>query len=95
MRLGLPQDVVAELGLPLRERIVMRTASGEFETGIYEDLEVRLLGRHTVTECVGIPSGKQPVLGWLLCESLGLVPDLEGHVVRVLPDDTSESYLRA
>jgi hypothetical protein len=42
-----------------------------------------------------LPIGAQPLLGWLLCEALGLVPDLENGVLRVLPDNTKETYLRA
>lgn len=91
--LCLPTNVVTELGLPLKRRVVALTAAGEIETGLYELAEITVSGRSGVVECVELPTGSQPLLGVIPLEMLGLEPDLRSRTLRVLPDDTIDTYL--
>jgi predicted aspartyl protease len=91
--LSLPSDLIAELGLPLKRRVVALTASGDIETGLYELAEIAVSGRRAVVECVELPAGSQALLGVIPLEMLGLEPDLRTRTLRVLPDDTVDTYL--
>lgn len=91
--LCLPADLIAGLGLPLKRRVVALTAGGDIETGLYELAEITVAGRSGVVECVELPVGSQPLLGVIPLEMLGLQPDLARRTLRVLPDDTTDTYL--
>lgn len=91
--LCLPADLIARLGLaPLRE-VVIATATGTSRTHIYQDAKIMLLGRETTTECIELPAGRPPLLGVIPLEALGLELDLKSQRLRVLPDETNDTYL--
>lgn len=90
--LCLPRNVIMELGLPLKRKIMAATTSGEIETELYEQAELTVAGRTGTVECVALPDGSQPLLGVIPLEMLGLEPDLTKHNLRVFPADTKDSY---
>ena len=91
--LCLPRSTIVALGLPLKRRIVVRTASGEVETELYEQAELTVAGETATVECVALPDGAPPLLGVIPLEIMGLEPDLTRHMLRVLPHDTRDTYI--
>jgi predicted aspartyl protease len=90
--LCLPSELIAQLGLTLKRQVLVTTAAGDMETGVYMDAHLHVAGRSAVVECVALPEGARPLLGVIPMEMMGLEPDLKG---RVLPDDTKETYILA
>ena len=93
--LCLPRATIAALGLSPKRRIVVRTASGEVETELFEQAELTVAGETATVECVALPDGSQPLLGVIPLEMMGLEPDLTRHMLRVLPHDTRDTYIHA
>ncbi|MCC7365988.1 MAG: aspartyl protease family protein [Dehalococcoidia bacterium] len=93
--LCLPEDLIAQLGLPAQERIVVVTAAGDSETLLYQDATIRLLGRVTRSECVALPAGAAPLLGVIPLEAMGIELDLKNQVLRLLPRTGRGSHFRA
>ncbi|MCC7365989.1 MAG: aspartyl protease family protein [Dehalococcoidia bacterium] len=93
--LCLPEDLIAQLGLPVQERIVVVTAAGDSETLLYQDATIRLLGRETQSHCVALPPGAAPLLGVIPLEAMGLELDLKNQVLRLLPRTGRDSHFRA
>ena len=91
--LCLPRDVIERLGLPVKRTVVAITATGEVETTVHEQANLSVAGRSGVVECIALPEGSRPLLGVIPLEMLGLEPDLATHTLRVLPDDTKDSYI--
>ena len=78
------KSLVEQLGLPLKERVVASTASGEIETGVFAEASLRVAGRETVAE-----------LGVIPLQAMGLEVDLHRHELRVLPNDSKDTYIFA
>jgi len=95
LTLCLPRDVIESLGLPLKRRVLALTANGELETTLHELAALTVAGRSGIVECLALPVGSRPLLGVIPLEMLGLEPDLLRQSLRVLPDDTHESYILA
>jgi predicted aspartyl protease len=93
--LCLPADLVARLGLPLKRKVLVTTAGGDVESGVYMDANVYVGDRSAVVECLALPPGSRPLLGVIPMEMMGLEPDLKNQVLRLLPDDTHETYIMA
>jgi predicted aspartyl protease len=93
--LSLPRDLIATLGLPLKSRAVAETAAGPIDTEIYESASLTVEGRTANVECLALPEGSQPLLGVIPLEIMGLERDLVDERLRVLPDSTRGSYIRA
>jgi|SRR5688572_407123 clan AA aspartic protease len=93
--LCLPKSLIEQLGLPLKRRVTATTAAGEVETDLFEAASIYVAGRDTVVDCLAITEGARPLLGVIPLEIMGLEPDLTLHVLRVLPNDTSETYIMA
>ena len=90
--LCLPRSLIVELGLPLKQKIVVRTASGEVETELYEQAELTVAGETATVECVALPDDAPPLLGVIPLEMMGLEPDLTRRMLRVLPNNTRDTY---
>ncbi|MDQ2828583.1 MAG: aspartyl protease [Chloroflexota bacterium] len=93
--LSLPADVIAGLGLrPVRD-VMIGTATGPQRARLYGDARLALLGREGTFDCLELPGATQPLLGVIPMEALGLEPDLAGRRLRLLPDQSPDSYITA
>ena len=90
--LALPADVIARLGLALREEVSILTAAGPGTALLYQDAAVTLLGRKGTFDCLELPSGALPLLGVVPLEALGLEPDLRKQQLRQLPREPGNTY---
>jgi predicted aspartyl protease len=91
-RLALPADVIAQLGLDLREEVPFLTAAGPGTARLYRDAALTLLGREGTFDCLELPAGTRPLLGVVPLESLGLEPDLRHQRLRQLPREPGNTY---
>jgi predicted aspartyl protease len=95
LTLCLPVSIVAQLGLPLKRHVTATTAAGAIETAVHDHATIAVKGRDGVFECLALPEGARPLLGVVPLEMLGLEPDLARQSLRLLPDDTQDSYILA
>jgi predicted aspartyl protease len=84
--LALPEDVIHTLGLERLRTVDVKTAAGVRQTGIYADARLDITGRSATFECVALPPGSTPPLGFIPMELLGIEPDLANHTLRLLPE---------
>ena len=90
--LALPADVIAQLGLALREEVPILTAAGPGTARLYRDAALTLLGREGTFDCLELPVGTRPLLGVIPLEALGLEPDLRNQQLRRLPREPGNTY---
>ncbi len=93
--LCLPRDVIDALGLPLLERADVVTAAGIFPVGIYDDARITVEGRTRNVDCIELPGGREPLLGVIPMEQLGLELDLQNQRLVKLPLSGQNAYLTA
>ncbi|MCC7363504.1 MAG: aspartyl protease family protein [Dehalococcoidia bacterium] len=93
--LCLPADIVAQLGLPLRQRVVVQTAGGITEMALHDGAEFTVAGRTRVFSCIALPEGSPPLVGVIPMESLGIELDLQHEALRLLPDEGPDTYITA
>jgi predicted aspartyl protease len=91
--LCLPADLIAALGLELLKEVNVATATGLSTARIFRDATIVLCGREGTFECLELPGGRDPLLGVIPLEMLGLEPDLQRQVLRVLPEESADTYL--
>ena len=91
--LCLPSDLIAQLGLKLLKEVPVATATGITSARIYQDAKISLYGREGTFECLELPGGRDPLLGVIPLEMLGLEPDLKHQSLRVLPTESVDTYL--
>jgi clan AA aspartic protease len=91
--LCLPSDMIAQLGLKLLKEVPVATAMGITTARIYRDATISLYGREGTFECLELPGGRDPLLGVIPLEMLGLEPDLKSQSLRVLPTESVDTYL--
>lgn len=60
---------------------------------IFRDATLIIRGREGTFECLELPGGSDALLGVIPLEALGLEPDLRNQTLKVLPDQTEETYL--
>ena len=90
--LCLPPETIQQLGLTLLGRVPVETAGGVRESQVFRDASIALFGREGSFECLELPGGRQPLLGVIPMEALGVEPDVRHHTVRVLPQTTQDTY---
>lgn len=66
----LPDSVIAQLGLPFVRTRETRTVSGRLTLPIYAASRIEVLGRSCVAEVLGLPNGRQALLGQIPLETL-------------------------
>jgi predicted aspartyl protease len=93
--LGLPADVIAQLGLAYRQDITARTAAAPRRTRRFRDAEITLLGRSGTFDCIELPGGASALLGVIPLETLGIEPDVRNGTLRLLPEGPDESHILA
>ena len=93
-RLCLPANIISDLGLPLVGDIEGETVIGKRMFRMFKDTTLAVAGREGRYDCVELPAGQEPLLGQIPLEDLGLEPDLKNQVLRVLPAEGKQSYIR-
>nr|WP_272146885.1 aspartyl protease family protein [Spirulina subsalsa] len=91
--LCLPSDAIAQLGLELLKEVDVATANGFSKTKIFRDASIVLEGREGTFECLELPGGRDPLLGVIPLEALGIELDLKNQQLRVLPEQSIDTYL--
>lgn len=89
---ALPADVIARLGLALREEVAILTAAGPGTARLYRDADLTVLGREGTFDCLELPTGARPLLGVVPLEALGLELDLRTQQLRRLPQEPGNTY---
>jgi predicted aspartyl protease len=91
--LCLPADLITELGLPLRRIVEVETATGITSARMFHDAVLTVEGRTGIFECLELPGGKQPLLGVIPLEALGIDLDLANERMVLRPDWGEGTYL--
>lgn len=91
--LCLPQDAIAKLGLELLKEVTVTTATGLSSARIFQDAKISLCGREGTFECLELPGGRDPLIGVIPLEALGLELDLQKQTLKVLPSESWDTYL--
>ena len=91
--LCLPSNAIAQLGLELLKEVDVATANGFSKARIFRDASISLLGREGTFECLELPGGRDPLLGVLPLEALGIELDLKNQQLKLLPETSMDTYL--
>ncbi|MDE2967312.1 MAG: clan AA aspartic protease [Chloroflexota bacterium] len=93
--LALPEDVVANLGLP-----TLRTLESTFADGrrgqlpVAGPLTIRIGDRQALMECVVVPEGAEALIGQVVMETLDLIPDPVNQTLGPRPESPDRPLLR-
>ncbi len=93
--LCVPADVIARLGLTMKEEVTVATATTIETARLFEDARIALLDREITVECLEVPEGRQPLLGVIPMEALGVELDLQDQAIRFLPKRGAKTYYTA
>ncbi|MCW6051458.1 aspartyl protease [Lyngbya sp. CCAP 1446/10] len=93
-RLCLPEEIIAQLGLTLVGEIDGHTVIGSRKFRLFKNVSLAIAGREGRYDCVELPAGKEPLIGLIPLEDLGLEPDLKNQRLIVLPAEGNQSYIR-
>lgn len=93
--LCLPTDIIGRLGLDLLRQVQVMTAAGAKETRIFSGVHLEVEGRRGTFDCLELPDDAPPLLGLIPLEALGLEPDLQNRVLRLLPESGPRTHLHA
>jgi clan AA aspartic protease len=91
--LCLPPEAIAQLGLELLKEVDVATANGFSKARIFRDASIVLEGREGTFECLELPGGRDPLLGVIPLEALGIELDLKHQQLRALPETSMDTYL--
>ncbi|KAM3089997.1 retroviral-like aspartic protease family protein [Phormidesmis sp. 146-35] len=91
--LCLPSETIAQLGLQILKEVNVSTAMGIGKARIFQDAKISLRGREGTFECLELPGGRDPLLGVIPLEALGIKLDLQNQTLRLLPISSTETYL--
>ncbi|CDM94332.1 MAG: aspartyl protease family protein [Limnospira sp. PMC 1291.21] len=91
--LCLPSNAIAQLGLELLKEVDVATANGFSKARVFRDASISLLGREGTFECLELPGGRDPLLGVLPLEALGIELDLTNQQLKLLPETSMDTYL--
>lgn len=91
--LCLPSKAIAQLGLELLKEVDVATANGFSKARVFRDASISLLGREGTFECLELPGGRDPLLGVLPLEALGIELDLKNQQLKLLPETSMDTYL--
>jgi clan AA aspartic protease len=91
--LCLPSHIIIQLGLELLKEVDVETATGISKARIFQDAKLSILGREGTFECLELPGGKDPLLGVIPLESLGIELDLQNQELVLLPISPTQTYL--
>ena len=91
--LCLPADAIAKLGLEILKEVDVSTATGISKARIFQDAKISLCDREGTCECLELPGGRDALIGVIPLEALGLELDLKHRRLKVLPTESSDTYL--
>lgn len=91
--LCLPEAIIAELGLDLLREVTVSTAAGVSTARVFQDAKISLCNRQGTFECLELPGGRDPLLGVIPLEALGIELDLQNQRLKVLPSESADTYL--
>lgn len=91
--LGLPAEIIAQLGLEAWQEVAVTTAAGLQQARLFRDVSLSLYEREGTFDCLELPGGTDPLLGVIPLETLGLELDLQKQTVKVLPMGPNKTYL--
>ena len=91
--LCLPADIIQQLGLKILRAVNVATATGVTKARIFQDARISLMGREGTFECLELAGGRDALLGVFPLEMLGIELDLRNERLKVLPDETADTYL--
>lgn len=91
--LCLPARIIAQLGLNLLKEVDVTTATGLSTARVFQDAKISLCGREGTFECLELPGGRDPLIGVIPLEALGIELDLQRQQLNVLPSETIDTYL--
>lgn len=91
--LCLPAETIAKLGLELLKEVTVSTANGMSKARVFQDAKISLCSREGTFECLELPGGQEPLIGVVPLEMLGLEPDLQNQTLKILPIESSDTYL--
>ncbi len=93
--LCLPSDIIARLGLAVNREVTISTATSVGTAHLFDDARIELLGREVTVEALEIPEGRQPLLGVIPMEALGVELDPHKQEIRLLPSSGVDTYYTA
>jgi predicted aspartyl protease len=91
--LGLPAEIIAQLGLEPWKEVAVTTAAELQQARLFRDVSLSLYEREGTFDCLELPGGTDPLLGVIPLETLGLELDLQKQTVTVLPMGPNKTYL--
>jgi clan AA aspartic protease len=91
--LCLPKETIAQLGLEILKEVDVTTATGLSTARIFQDAKISLCGREGTFECLELPGGRNPLIGVIPLEALGIELDLQNQTLKVLPSTSIDTYL--
>ncbi len=91
--LCLPAEVIQRLGLKILIEVPVATATGTSTARIFQDAKITLMGREGTFECLELPGGRDPLLGVIPLEALGIELDLQKQSLHLLPMTLTDTYL--
>lgn len=91
--LCLPANTIEKLGLELLKKVPVSTANGISTARIFRDASILLCGREGTFECLELPGGQESLIGVIPLEMLGLEPDLQRQMLRILPLESANTYM--
>ena len=89
----MPADAIKKLGLSLLKEVDVATAMGLGKARVFRDATLLLCDREGTFECLELPSDTDALIGVIPLEAMGLEPDLQKQTLRVLPTESSNTYL--
>jgi hypothetical protein len=60
---------------------------------VFQDAKILLCVREGTFECLELPGGRDPLIGVIPLEALGLELDLQHQTLKVLPSESWDTYL--
>ncbi len=91
--LCLPASIIQQLGLKVLREVTVSTATGIQSARIFRGVNLSILGRDGIFDCLELPGGQDALVGVIPLETMGLEPDLQNRCLRVLPISPEQTYL--
>jgi predicted aspartyl protease len=90
--LCLPANVINQLGLSQLNQVDVSTAIGITKARMFQDATIVLHGREGTFACLELPIGRDPVIGLIPLQALGLEPDFASQTLNILPTESADTY---
>jgi hypothetical protein len=75
--------------------VPVQTFAGVITVRRFTGIEIEILGRSNVADCLELPLGRPPLIGVIPLALLGLEAGIRRHVLTLLPMEPGRSYLNA